>query len=109
MPKYIFLFHLQYAYLSTFLYLNCDFRFFREAADTLQTYEEQILNSFIMIHHIDHDGILHESRLSNGPVESLNRVPEDMKRIGRRYLNFEHIRTGSGHLHGSERAETISA
>lgn len=32
------------------------------------------------------------SRLSNGPIESLNRIPKDMKRGARGYRNFEHIR-----------------
>lgn len=31
-------------------------------------------------------------RLSNGPMESLNRIPKDMKRHARGYGNFEHIR-----------------
>ena len=74
------------------MYRSCDYRFFHEIADTLLAYTEQIINSFIMIERIDRDGALYESRLSNGPMESLNRIPKDMKRIGRGYLNFEHIR-----------------
>lgn len=31
-------------------------------------------------------------RLSNGPMEPLNRIPKDMKRHARGYGNFEHIR-----------------
>ena len=31
-------------------------------------------------------------RLSNGVMESLNRIPKDMKRNARGYRNFEHIR-----------------
>jgi hypothetical protein len=34
----------------------------------------------------------HESRLSNGPIESLNRIVKDMKRNGRGFRNFEHLR-----------------
>ena len=32
------------------------------------------------------------SRLSNGPIESLNRKIKDLKRLGRGYRNFEHFR-----------------
>lgn len=74
------------------LYRKCDFQFFNEVADTLQDHTEQIINSFILIERVDRTGKLHESRLSNGPMESLNRIPKDMRRIGRGFLNFEHIR-----------------
>ena len=33
-----------------------------------------------------------QARLSNGPIESLNRITKDIKRIGRGYRNFEYIR-----------------
>ncbi len=38
-------------------------------------------------------GKIHSSRLSNGPIESLNRKVKDLKRLGRGYRNFEHFRT----------------
>ena len=34
----------------------------------------------------------HLSRLSNGPIESLNRIAKDLKRNGRGFRNFEHLR-----------------
>ena len=37
-------------------------------------------------------GNVYESRLSNGPIESLNRKAKDLKRSGRGYRNFEHLR-----------------
>lgn len=37
------------------------------------------------------DGI-YDSRLSNGPIESLNRKAKDLKRSGRGYRNFAHLR-----------------
>ena len=37
-------------------------------------------------------GNVYESRLSNGPIESLNRKAKDFKRSGRGYRNFEHLR-----------------
>ena len=45
-----------------------------------------------MINKIDKDGVIASARLSNGPMESLNRLPKEMKRIGRGYLNFYHMR-----------------
>ena len=74
------------------LYRQSRFRMFRDIADTLEEHSEQIINSFIMIERIDRNGVLFEARLSNGPMESLNRIPKDMKRIGRGYLNFYHLR-----------------
>ena len=44
-----------------------------------------------MVERIDKDGT-HPRRLSNGPMESLNRIPKDMKRHARGYGNFYHIR-----------------
>ena len=38
-------------------------------------------------------GKIYSSRLSNGPIESLNRKIKDLKRLGRGYRNFEHFRT----------------
>ena len=37
-------------------------------------------------------GKIYDSRLSNGPIESLNRKVKDLKRLGRGYRNFEHFR-----------------
>ena len=37
-------------------------------------------------------GGIYNSRLSNGPVESLNRKVKDLKRLGRGFRNFEHFR-----------------
>ena len=37
-------------------------------------------------------GGLYDSRLSNGPIESLNRKIKDLKRLGRGFTNFEHLR-----------------
>ena len=33
-----------------------------------------------------------QSRLSNGPLESMNRKPKDIRRLARGYTNFEHFR-----------------
>ena len=34
----------------------------------------------------------YSSRLSNGPIESLNRKIKDLKRLGRGFRSFEHFR-----------------
>lgn len=74
------------------LYRNSPYRMFNDIASTLEEFSEPIINSFILVKRTSKSGKDYESRLSNGPMESLNRVPKDMKRIGRGYLNFEHIR-----------------
>ena len=38
------------------------------------------------------DGRIYDSRLSNGPIESINRKAKDLKRLGRGFRNFEHFR-----------------
>lgn len=53
---------------------------------------DEIINSFIRIEIIDETGEIHDKRLSNGPIESFNRIPKDMKRNSRGYLDFEHAR-----------------
>ena len=50
-----------------------------------------IANSFLMVQR-HCAGNAHISRLSNGPMESLNRLVKDLKRNGHGYHNFEHLR-----------------
>ena len=38
------------------------------------------------------NGKLYNSRLSNGPIEAMNRKVKDLKRMGRGFRNFEHMR-----------------
>jgi len=73
-------------------YRKCDqILFYKYIADTLEEYFDEIVNSFIVVEKYGKDG-KQLTRLSNGPMESLNRIPKDMKRIARGYRNFEHIR-----------------
>lgn len=73
-------------------YRHCNQRiFYKFIADTLEEYFDQIVNSFNVVVKYSKDGN-YISRLSNGPIESLNRIPKDMKRGARGYRNFEHIR-----------------
>ena len=64
---------------------------FRDYASLLEKFEDPIINSFIMVEKIG-DGQIYDSRLSNGPIESINRKVKDLKRLGRGFRNFEHFR-----------------
>lgn len=64
---------------------------FREFAVLLEKYKDPIINSFIMVEKISND-TTYSSRLSNGPIESVNRQIKDLKRLGRGFRNFEHFR-----------------
>jgi len=73
-------------------YISSEFPMFVELGLMLKDFKEPILNSFTLLERVNKDGIPHTSRLSNGPMESLNRIPKDMKRSARGYRNFDHIR-----------------
>jgi transposase len=64
---------------------------FRDFASLLEKYEDPIINSFIMVEKIG-NGKIYDSRLSNGPIEFINRKVKDLKRLGRGFRNFEHFR-----------------
>ena len=70
------------------LYANCPYEMFHDVADLLQSHFDPIINSFILLEKLNGD----KSRLSNGPIESLNRIVKDIKRMGRGYRNFEYLR-----------------
>ena len=65
---------------------------FFDFAKLLNKFQAPILNSFIMVEKYG-AGEIYDSRLSNGPIEALNRKVKDLKRLGRGYRNFEHFRT----------------
>ena len=73
------------------LYFHSGEEIFVDFAQLLCKYKEPILNSFIMVEKYG-PGRLYNSRLSNGPIESLNRKVKDLKRLGRGFRNFEHFR-----------------
>lgn len=64
---------------------------FRDFSSLLEKYADPIVNSFILVEKVG-DGKIYNSRLSNGPIESLNRKVKDLKRMGRGFRNFEHFR-----------------
>ena len=72
-------------------YFNSKDPIFINFASLLRRYKEPIINSFIMVEKYGSGGI-YSSRLSNGPIESLNRKVKDLKRQGRGYRSFEHFR-----------------
>ena len=76
--------------LITF-YKKSEYEIFREFGLLLEKYKDPIINSFIMVEKY-RKGKVYESRLSNGPIESINRKIKDLKRAGRGYRNFEHFR-----------------
>lgn len=73
------------------VYSKSEHEMFREFASLLQKFEDPIINSFIMVEKIG-NGNIYFSRLSNGPIESINRKVKDLKRLGRGFRNFEHFR-----------------
>lgn len=73
------------------LYAGSGYEMFRDFASLLEKYKDQIINSFIMVQK-EGNGRLYDSRLSNGPIESINRKVKDIKRLGRGFRSFEHLR-----------------
>ncbi len=70
------------------IYEDCPYEMFHKIAEMLRSHFDPIINSFILLEKLSGD----KSRLSNGPIESLNRIAKDMKRMGRGYRNFEYLR-----------------
>lgn len=73
------------------IYEDCPIKMFNEFAETLKRYREPILNSFTYVEKTTLKGPV-STRLSNGPIEGLNRKAKDMKRNGRGYINFDNLR-----------------
>ena len=72
-------------------FCSSEYHIFVQFGNLLRKYKNPIINSFIMVDSLGPDGI-YNSRLSNGPIESLNRKVKDLKRLGRGFRNFEHMR-----------------
>lgn len=73
------------------IYQTSEYEIFRNFGDLLEKYQDYIINSFIMVEkHVY--GKVYESRLSNGPIEAINRKVKELKRLGRGFRNFEHFR-----------------
>ena len=72
-------------------YKSSRFKIFRDFASLLKKFEDPIVNSFIMVEKIG-NGKIYDARLSNDPIESINRKVKDLKRLSRGFRNFEHFR-----------------
>ena len=72
-------------------YSRSKHQMFREFASLLEKFKNPIISSFVMVEKIG-SGKIYSSRLSNGPIESINRKVKDLKRLGRGFRNFEHFR-----------------
>lgn len=72
-------------------YRTSEYEMFRDFGALLERYRDPIVNSFIMVEKIG-NGQIYDSRLSNGPIESINRKVKDLKRLGRGFRNFDHFR-----------------
>lgn len=81
--------HLHFCFATFYIFILQ--QTFREFASLLEKYQDPIINSFIMVEKIG-NGKIYDTRLSNGPIESLNRKVKDLKRLGRGFRNFEHFR-----------------
>lgn len=71
------------------------FSMFREFADFLDKFSENIVRSFTMVvcsRKSKKDQDDYYSRLSNGPMEGFNRKPKDYKRNSRGFSNFDYTR-----------------
>ena len=73
-------------------YIQCGNPIFYDFANLLIRNHDYIIKSFVMVENHG-PGKIYTSRLSNGPIESLNRKAKDLKRLGHGYRNFEHFRT----------------
>ena len=73
------------------MYQNSEHEISQDFGNLLNKYRDYIINSFIMVEKHG-SGKVYESRLSNGPIESINKKVKDLKRSGRGFRNFEHFR-----------------
>ena len=73
------------------LYRKSGFKEFETIASTLEKHFESIICSFIMIQRFC-KGNEYLARLSNGPMEALNRIVKDQKRYAHGFRNFDHLR-----------------
>lgn len=88
------------------VYFDCGDSIFVDFACLLRQYRDPIINSFILVEKEGPGGI-YDSRMSNGPIESLNRKVKDLKRLGRGFRNFEHFR--NRFLYATRNAPVLNA
>lgn len=72
------------------LYQQSDFEELHDFSALLKKYRQPIINSFVLMDKRANPNL--KFRMSNGPIESLNRKPKDQKRNARGFRNFQHAR-----------------
>ena len=73
-------------------YKNSNDEIFERFARLLKRYRQPIINSFILLERIGANGDSVVSRLSNGPMEAMNRQIKDLRRIAHGFRSFDHFR-----------------
>lgn len=73
-------------------YMNSDDEIFERFARLLKRYRQPIINSFVLLERIGSNGDAVVSRLSNGPMEAMNRQIKDIRRLAHGFRSFEHLR-----------------
>lgn len=77
------------------IFKTSDHYIFRKFSKYLDTYKKEIVRSFTTVEvsrRSKRDQEKYYARLSNGPMESFNRKPKDLKRNTRGFSNFHYIR-----------------
>lgn len=74
------------------IYITSGDDIFERFAKLLKKYRQPIVNSFILLERTGRNGDEIVSRLSNGPMESLNRKIKDLRRLAHGFRNFDHLR-----------------
>lgn len=89
---------------------------FERFSRLLKRYRQPIINSFILYERIRPNGNVTVSRLSNGPMESMNRLIKDLRRLAHGFRSFSHLRNrflfasrNNPALNGKSRPETDTA
>lgn len=65
---------------------------FERFSRLLKRYRQPIINSFILFERLKPNGNVIVSRLSNGPMESMNRLIKDLRRLAHGFRSFDHLR-----------------
>ena len=73
-------------------YKNSGDEIFERFARLLKKYKQPIINSFILLERMVGNGDAIVARLSNGPMEAMNRLIKDLRRLAHGFRNFEHLR-----------------
>ena len=73
-------------------YKNSGDEIFERFARLLKKYKQPIINSFILLERMVGNGDAIVARLSNGPMEAMNRLIKDLRRLAHGFRSFEHLR-----------------